>query len=90
MERDFIFEYAGSQSGELEIVHENFLNLGETPTLSLIVEDIAGNEIFRWNLFEFGLSIIEPGSDGRTLYVMQHQLGPDNLVKIEEGPPGGD
>ncbi len=89
MERDFVFEYAGPGSSQLQALHEAFINQGEIRAASLIVKDIAGNEIFRWNLFEFGLAVIEPGSAGRNRYVMRQTRLPDNLVMLQEGPSSG-
>lgn len=85
-EADFVFEYAGPESAALQAIHDNFVNLGATPAFSLIVKNVAGGEVFRWNLFNFGLAAIGPGSDGRSRYFMQHQPLPDNVVDLEEGP----
>lgn len=85
-EHDFVFEYAGSFTGALQTLHDNFLSLGEVRSMSLIIVDLAGLEVFRWNLFEFGLAAIEPGSDGRNRYVFQQTHLPDNLVWIQRDP----
>ena len=86
MERDFVFEYAGPNTTQLQALHEAFMNTGEIRAFSLIVKDLPGNEVFRWNFFEFGLAVIEPGSAGRNRYVMRQTELPNNLLRIEEGP----
>ncbi|MBI3447522.1 MAG: hypothetical protein HY049_01180 [Acidobacteria bacterium] len=87
MEGDFVFEYSGPQANTLQGVHDNFVNQGLRVDFSLIVRDIALNEIFRWNFRDFGLATIEPAAGGGKRYVMHQTHLPDNRVQIEEGPP---
>jgi choline dehydrogenase-like flavoprotein len=55
----------------------------DTPLFSVIVKDLSGDERFRWNLFEFGLTEIGPGDDGRNRYTFEAQDPPDNIVRID-------
>ena len=51
--------------------------------MSLIVKNLAGEERFRWNLFEYRLATIGPGTDGRSRYTFQSTMLPDNVVSVE-------
>jgi hypothetical protein len=42
--------------------------------------------VFRWNLYEFALTQIGPGAEGRTRYTFTSQLPPNNAVSIERDP----
>ena len=82
VEFPFVFEYAGSQAASLQALHNSFAATGDTRAMSVIVRNLAGSEIFRWNLFDFGLTEIGPGEDGRNRYTFVSQDPPDNQVNI--------
>jgi hypothetical protein len=87
-EMPFVFEYAGPEAAALQAAHDEFLATGVTRSMSLIIKDLAANEIFRWNLYEYALTQIAPGGEGRTRYTFTSQLPPNNTVSIEKGSPG--
>jgi hypothetical protein len=45
--------------------HDEFVATGVTRAMTVIIKDLASTEVFRWNLFEFALTQIAPGDDGR-------------------------
>jgi len=89
VEFPFVFEYAGPQASSLQALHDDFVQFGVKRAISVIVKNLAGAEVFRWSLFEFGLASIGPGEAGRNRYTFESQDPPDNMVRVEEGgtPP---
>jgi hypothetical protein len=87
-EMPFVFEYAGPAEVDLQAARDEFLTTGIRRSLSMIVKDLAGNEVFRWNFFEFGLTEIAPGGEGRTRYTFTSQLPPNNTVTAEHAGDG--
>lgn len=87
----FVFEYAGPGESSLQALHESYL-LGppnwDLRAISIIVRDLAQQEVFRWNLFEYGLVSITPGSEGRKRYTFRQTRLPDTFVAFELA--GGD
>lgn len=77
----FAFEYAGPAAAALQ-AHQTS---GEARNMSLIVTSLSGAEVFRWNLFEYRLATIAPGTDGRSRYTFQSTTPPDNIVMLERG-----
>jgi len=65
----FVFEYSGENEAELGRYHDDFMAGGRPPrVMTMIVRDLSGEEAFRWNFFEFGISKIAPGLQGRSRY----------------------
>ena len=75
----FVFEYSGEHEAVLARYQDDFLS-GEKPPRSMlmIVRNLAREEAFRWKLFDFGLSKIEPGSQGRSRYT----FNPPNVANL--------
>lgn len=87
-EMPFVFEYAGPAAAALQQAHNDFVASGSTHSMSLIIKDLASNEVFRWNLFEFALTQIAPGGEGRMRYTFTSQLPANNTVTIAAEAPG--
>ena len=88
-EMPFVFgTYAGPEAATLQQYRDEFLANGDARSLSLIIDDLAGNEVLRWNLFEFAPTQIGPGSDGRLRYTFTSQLAPNNTVTVEHAGNG--
>jgi hypothetical protein len=83
VELPFVFEYAGPQAAALQSYHDDFVSGGVNTSISAIVKDLGGAEVFRWELLEYGLTEIEPGLDGRQRYVFRSQDPPDNVLRIQ-------
>jgi hypothetical protein len=86
VEMPFVFEYAGPAAAALQAVRDDFVATGATRSMSVIIKDLASNEIFRWNLFGFGLTQIGAGGEGRTRYTFTSQSPANNVVSIERDP----
>jgi hypothetical protein len=54
---------------------------------SIILENLAGNEVTRWNFFEFTPDGYEPGNDGRVRFTLKQSRLPDNYAWWELGGP---
>jgi hypothetical protein len=87
-EMPFVFEYVGPEAAALQTYRDEYLVNGDARSMSLIIDDLAGNEVFRWNLFEFAPTQIGPGSEGRLRYTFTSKLPPNNSVSFEKGSPG--
>src|SRR5213078_4008218 len=74
VEMPFVIEYSGPAAAALQAAHDDFVATGARRTISVIVKDLAGNEVFRWNLFQFALTEVAPGGEGRTRYTFTSQL----------------
>ncbi len=82
----FVFEYSGIEEAALRALHDDYLlgpDLRSLRAVSIIVRDLAGAEVFRWNLFEYGLIAINPGSEGRNRYTFRETLTPNNSLQFE-------
>ncbi|HMF87672.1 MAG TPA: hypothetical protein VK575_06305, partial [Gemmatimonadaceae bacterium] len=82
-EMPFVFEYAGPEAAALQQYRNDFLATGNTRPITLIIDDLAGNEVLRWNLFEFAPTQIGPGSEGRLRYTYTSQEAPNNTVSVQ-------
>lgn len=80
MEYPFVFEYAGTYSNSLQTWYQQYRSdpLANRKAMSLLVKDLAGVEVGRWNMFEMGPTQIGAGTDGRKRYTLRHALPPDN------------
>ena len=85
-EMPFVFEYAGPAATQLQGAYDEFQATGHMRTITIKVRDLARNEVFRWNLFEFAPTQIAPGTDGRMRYTYTSQLPPNNGVSAELEP----
>ena len=57
--------------------------------ISLVTRNSAGNEVVRWNLFNYAPEELGvPGFDGRTRFTFVHQSGPDNHLHFERSTAG--
>jgi len=78
-----VFEYAGDQAAALQQFRDS------DPTIrhaaSIIVKTLAGDEVFRWNIFELRLTNIAPGDEGRNRYTLTVQPHSGNAVLVEHG-----
>jgi hypothetical protein len=77
----FVFEYAGPQVTSLQALHDS----GQARSLSMIVTDLAGQEMIRLNMYEYYLTRIEGGDGGRNRYTFETHDPPDNLVRLQDG-----
>ncbi len=84
----FVFEYSGAAEAGLQALHDDYLlgpGFRTLRSMSMIVRDLQGDEVFRWNFFEFGLIAINPGSEGRQRYTFRQTVTPDNYLHIQMG-----
>ena len=82
-----VFEYAGDYVAALQAFHDSDPAIRRAAA-SVIVKNLAGDEVFRWNIFELRLTNIVPGDEGRnryTLTVQPHPTYPVNAVLVEHG-----
>ena len=79
-----IFEYAGSLAGALQDFHDNAAAYGNRDA-SVIVRNLAGLEVLRWNILQMRLTQIQPGDEGRTRYTLTVQAVPDTIVSVQSG-----
>lgn len=89
MEFPVIFETSGTDAQTLK----TWFDTPDPPihVCSIIIRNLAGDEISRWNLFEFKPDGYVPGNDGRTRFTMVHRLLPDNVMNCQyEGDFGTD
>jgi hypothetical protein len=80
VEFPLIFEYAGDQAAALQEFHDS---PSGNKSASVIVKNLAGAEMLRWNMYEVRLTSIEPGGEGRNRYTLTVQAPPDNLVWMQ-------
>ena len=64
-EMPFVFNPPDPRPRPLQQSRDEWLATGNARSISLIIDDLAGNEVFRWNLFEFAPTQIGPGGEGR-------------------------
>lgn len=50
---------------------------------SIIINNLAGSETNRWNFYEYGPDRYEAGADGRTRFILKHNLLPNNICHFE-------
>lgn len=50
---------------------------------SIIIYDLAGNEKFRWNFFEYIPDRYEAGTDGRTRFIIKNSMVPNTAHHLE-------
>jgi hypothetical protein len=84
VEYPLVFEYAGPFQADLQNFHDH-PEFGAR-SLSLVIRNLAGSEVFRWNMFEVLLTDIAPGGEGRMQYTLEVQLPADNVVSVEKDP----
>ncbi len=74
-EMPIIFDYQGVSESSLALWYENCHNcpniLEEVRDISLIVNNMQGDESFRWNFLQMYPSEISSGNDGRTRYELR-------------------
>lgn len=85
MEYPFVFECAGPLTNALRTWHQQFINdpAGNRRSNSIITRRLDGSEVGRWNLYQMGLTAIDPGTDGRHRYTLQHGLPPNNQFSYQ-------
>ena len=54
--------------------------------MSVIIRNLAGQEMVRWNVFAFGLSQIGTGSAGRQRYAFTPTAPANNVMEIQRDP----
>jgi len=80
-----IFEVGGQYAS---ILMDWFNGTPPNPELicgSIILENLAGNEVTRWNFLDFTPDGYEPGNDGRTRFTLKHNRLPDEHALWELG-----
>jgi hypothetical protein len=83
LEFPFIFEYKGPSEAELQDWLNDFASIGLRKNLAVPIRLLDGQVIGRWLFFDWGLTKIEPGSDGRKRYTLQAARPPDAELQFE-------
>jgi hypothetical protein len=83
LEYPFIFEYKGPAEAELQDWLDDFATIGLRRNLAVPIRLLDGQRIGSWTFFDWGLTKIEPGSDGRKRYTLQAARQPDAELQFE-------
>jgi len=81
----FIFEYSGSCEGVLQAE----LGSGTPRDGSVIIRDLAVQEIDRFNMYGFEMTAIVQGTEGRNRYTLERIPPPVSFAPIQGGGLGG-
>jgi hypothetical protein len=92
-ETDFAFSYRGVAESSLQSLHEAYLlgpDLWQLADMSIIVRDLAGTEVYRLTLLQWGLASISGGPKGSLKrYTFEKPGFPDaNLAMFADGDFG--
>lgn len=90
-EHAFIFEAGGQDAVDLiDYVDGYAVGTYALKDISMIVDNLAGSEVFRWNAFNFEPVSYEPGSDGRTRFAfINYDIDNTTDYQFAPGEPFG-